>query len=208
LSRSDLIRNSFSASPKSHAVPQKSELRVAIAVGLRAQSRLPGTEFLDAETKRQKSPRKCANACRDQNPRREGPEIPAETPYLASYRKREVCKDWMVEVVGHKLATHHSNRSLKSESGTEFFDAETDGPDPPFSLAETDAETRTNSKKPAIRGTNARITRGVRYLKTGWWRHSGTNWRPTTQSSNQSPPPSRERKFAMQRRARKSRLIT
>jgi hypothetical protein len=69
---------------------------VAIAVGLRAQSRLPGTEFLDAETKRQKSPRKCANACRDQNPRREGPEIPAETPYLASYRKREVCKDWMV----------------------------------------------------------------------------------------------------------------
>src|SRR5258705_384751 len=43
---------------------------------------------------------------------------------------------------------------------------------------------------------------------TGWWRQSGTNWRPTTQSSNRSPPPSRERKFAMQRRARKSRLIT
>ena len=36
-------------------------------------------------------------------------------------------------------------------------------------LAETDAETRTNSKKPAVHGTNARITRGVRYLKTGWW---------------------------------------
>src|SRR5258706_15736066 len=40
---------------------------------------------------------------------------------------------------------------------------------PPFCLAETDAETRTNSKKPAVHGTNARITRGVRYLKTGWW---------------------------------------
>jgi hypothetical protein len=62
-----------------------------------------------------------------------------------------------------------SNRSLTSESGTEFFDAETEGPDPPFGLAETDAETRTSSKKPAVHGTNARITRGVRYLKTGWW---------------------------------------
>jgi hypothetical protein len=47
----------------------------------------------------------------------------------------------------------------------------------------------------------------VRFAKTGWWRHSGTNWRPTTQSSNQSLPPSRERKFAMQRRARKSWFI-
>jgi hypothetical protein len=114
----------------------------------------------------------------------------------------------MVAVVGHKLKTHHqsSNPSLTSVPGTEFFDAETDGPDPPFCLAETDTETMTNSKKPAVHTTNARITRGVRYLKTTWWRHSGTNWRPTTQSSNQSPPPSRERKFAMQRRARKSRL--
>jgi hypothetical protein len=97
LSRSDLIRNSFSASPKSQiTVPQKSELWVAIAVGLRAQSRLPGTEFLDAETKRQKSLLKCANAYRDLNPGTEWPEIPAETPYLASYRKRAVCGDWMV----------------------------------------------------------------------------------------------------------------
>jgi hypothetical protein len=68
--------------------------------------RLPGTEFLDAETGRQKSPLKCANAYRDQNPGSEWPEIPAETSYLASYRKRAVCKDWMVEAVGHKLVTH------------------------------------------------------------------------------------------------------
>jgi hypothetical protein len=71
------------------------------------QSRLPGTEFLDAETKRQKSPLKCANAYRDQNPGSEWPENPAETPYLVSYRKRAVCKDWMVEVVGLKLVAHH-----------------------------------------------------------------------------------------------------
>jgi hypothetical protein len=77
-------------------VPQESELRVAIAVGIRAQARLPGTEFLDAETERQKSPLKCANAYRDQNPGIEWPEIPAETPYLASYRKCAVCGDWMV----------------------------------------------------------------------------------------------------------------
>jgi hypothetical protein len=33
--------------------------------------------------------------------------MPAETPYLTSCRKRAVCGDWMVEVVGLKLATHH-----------------------------------------------------------------------------------------------------
>src|ERR1700682_6420984 len=75
-------------------------------VGLRAQARLPGTEFLDAETKRQKSPIKSANARRDQSPASVWPEIPAETPYSAAYRKRAVCEDWMVEVVGHKLKTH------------------------------------------------------------------------------------------------------
>ena len=44
---------------------------------------------------------------RDQSPRSKWPEIPAETPYLALWRKRAVCKDWMVEVVGLKLVTHH-----------------------------------------------------------------------------------------------------
>ena len=60
---------------------------------------------------------------------------------------------------------HHRTQPIRPSAdgivirGTEFFDAETEGPDPPFCLAETDAETRTNSKKPAVRGTNARITR-------------------------------------------------
>ena len=43
-----------------------------------------------------KPPLKCANVGRDQSPGIEWPEIPAETPYLASYRKRAVCEDWMV----------------------------------------------------------------------------------------------------------------
>jgi hypothetical protein len=42
--------------------------------------------------------------------------------------------------------------SLKSKSGTEFFDAETEGPNPPFSLAKTDAETSPNSKSPLFAG--------------------------------------------------------
>jgi hypothetical protein len=56
----------------------------------------PGTEILDAETGRQKPPIKCANAHGDQDPGIEWPEIPVETPYPASYRKRPVCGDWMV----------------------------------------------------------------------------------------------------------------
>ena len=84
---------------------QKSELRVAISVGLRDQPRLPGTEFLDAETKRQKSLLKCAHAYRDQNPESGWPEIPAETPFLALYRKRAVCKDWVVGAPGLEPGT-------------------------------------------------------------------------------------------------------
>jgi hypothetical protein len=74
-------------------------------------------------------PQKCANARRDENPGIERAKIPAETPYLASYRKPPVCADWMVGLEGTELPTPtpSSNRSLTSESGTEFFDAETDG---------------------------------------------------------------------------------
>jgi hypothetical protein len=74
----------------------KTRNTASIALGLRAQQRSPGTEFLEAETKRQKSSFNRANACRDQNPGNERPEIPAETPYLAPYRKPAVCGDWMV----------------------------------------------------------------------------------------------------------------
>jgi hypothetical protein len=73
------------------------------AVQLRAQPKQPG--ILDAETKCQKSSFKRANARKDENLRVEWPEIPAGTPYLAPYRKRAVCKGWLVS--GHKLVTHH-----------------------------------------------------------------------------------------------------
>src|SRR5258706_13899426 len=57
---------------------------------------VPGTEFWDAETGRQKSSRKSVNPCRDQSPGSKRPEIPAEAPYLASTREAVVCGDWMV----------------------------------------------------------------------------------------------------------------
>jgi hypothetical protein len=82
----------------------------APAMAARAQNLPPGTEFLDAETGRQKSPLKRANAHRDQNPRGEWPEIPAETPYLASYQKSAVCEDWMVvcAVICEPVSTRNS----------------------------------------------------------------------------------------------------
>jgi hypothetical protein len=68
----------------------------------------PGTEYSDAETGRQNSPVKRLSSCRDKNPGNGWPEIPPETPYLASSRNGAVCGDWVVEVVGLKLGTHHA----------------------------------------------------------------------------------------------------
>jgi hypothetical protein len=128
LRRSDSIRNNCSARLRcwGNGGP-KVGITGAVQSNFALKPRLPGTEFLDAETGRQKSPLKCANAYRDQNPGSEWPEIPAETSYLASYRKRAVCKDWMVEAVGHKLATHQPVIEPVSgaEPGTEICDAET-----------------------------------------------------------------------------------
>ena len=96
LRRSASNRNSCSAAKDLELQQRKRPIYGACAVGLHAQGWPPGTEFLDAETGRQKSPPKCVNARKDQNPGCEWPEIPAERPYLASYRKRAVCGDWMV----------------------------------------------------------------------------------------------------------------
>jgi hypothetical protein len=67
--------------------------------------RPPGTEFLGAKTGRLKSPLRRANAHRDQNLRNNWPKIPAEPPYLASYRKHAVCGDWMVGAPGLEPGT-------------------------------------------------------------------------------------------------------
>src|SRR6267154_6860460 len=82
-----IARNSYSAGSK---IPNCGSANPRIRA-LKAQP--PGTEFLDAETGRQKSPPNYANARRDPNPGNQWPKIPAETPYLASHRKRAVCGD-------------------------------------------------------------------------------------------------------------------
>jgi hypothetical protein len=71
-------------------------------------------------------------------PGSERSEIPAETLYLASYRKRAVCG----EGPNCQLPTQRSNPSPPLEPGTESFDAETGAQKPPLRLLETDTETR------------------------------------------------------------------
>src|SRR5258708_29621707 len=99
LRRSASIRNNCGTAQKLRSritAAQNIRITGAVRSNFALKTRSPGTEFLDAETGRQKSPPKCVNARRDQNPGCEWPEIPAERPYLASYRKRAVCGDWMV----------------------------------------------------------------------------------------------------------------
>ena len=151
LSRSDLIRNSFGASPKSQiAVPPKVGIAGAIAVGLRAQSRLPGTEFLDAETKRQKSPLKCANAYRYLNPGSEWPENPRGNALFSAVP--ETCSLQRLDGGGDRARTGDpppSHRtSLRPTPGTEISNAETGRRKPVHHLAETESETRRERESP------------------------------------------------------------
>src|SRR6266404_7548156 len=88
--------------PKIPELPRRKTRNYGCKCGrISCRSRPPGTEFLDAETGRQKPPPKRMSVHRDQSPRSKWPETPAETPYLALWRKRAVCKDWL------KLVTHH-----------------------------------------------------------------------------------------------------
>src|SRR5258705_13575534 len=72
---------------------QKSELRVAVRSNFVAPSPAAGNGIFGCRDRAPKSRLKCANVGRDQNPRSEWPEIPAETPYWESYRKRAVCDE-------------------------------------------------------------------------------------------------------------------
>ena len=73
--------------------------------------------------------------------------------------------------------THSPNRS-PFERGTEIFDGETGLQNLPFLSPETDTETTRSGRKPALRGKNAKTPKEVRYLKTGWWAHQGSNLGP------------------------------
>jgi hypothetical protein len=69
-------------------------IMAASVAGFRAPTRPPGTEFLDAETRRQKSPPKWVSAHRDKNPGNEWPEIPAET---TARLRPSLTRCWIIE---------------------------------------------------------------------------------------------------------------
>ena len=87
--RSDSIRNNCSARPRSR-IPGAKRGRTS------RSSPTAGNGIFRCGDRAPKPPLKCANVGRDQSPGIEWPKIPAETPYLASYRKRVVCKGWVV----------------------------------------------------------------------------------------------------------------
>jgi hypothetical protein len=58
---------------------------------------------------------------------------------------------------------------------------------------------KTEDKKPRQWRAFLDGLRKVRKQQTGWWRQKGSNWLPTTQSSNQSRISSQEREFSIQR---------
>src|SRR5258706_498357 len=64
------------------------ELRQRKTPNTRAQSPAAGNGIFGCRDRAPKQSPNCANTWRDQNPRDEWPKIPAETPYLASHRKR------------------------------------------------------------------------------------------------------------------------
>jgi hypothetical protein len=158
---------------------QRTRNTASTALGLRAQSRPPGTEFLDAETGRQKWSFKRANARRDQNPRIEWPEIPAEPPHLASSQKRSVCKDWVVELAGLKLGstTQSSNRSPPCAGNGNFLRRNR-----PAEAGSSPSRDRfrgaPEARKPQSPRTNCEIACEGLTPKTGWWAHQGSNLGP------------------------------
>ena len=115
--RSDSIRNNLPRRPKIPELPRRKTRNYGCKCGrMSCPTRPPGTEFLDAETRRQKSPPKWVSAHRDKNPGNEWPEIPAETPYLALCRKRAVCKDWMVvSAVRYETRLQRQNRDNREK---------------------------------------------------------------------------------------------
>jgi hypothetical protein len=106
-------------------VTQISKFRVQCGPTSRSTT-AAGNGIFGCRDRAQKSPPKRVSTHRDKNLGNEWPKIPVETPYLASCRKRAVCVDWMVEVVGHKLETHHPVMELVSaaEPVTEGSDVE------------------------------------------------------------------------------------
>jgi hypothetical protein len=112
---------------------------------------------LDAETGGLKSALEIADVRRDGKSGDDTGEIPAETASLESPTKCAVWEDWMVEAVGHKLATHQPviEPVSAAEPGTEIFDAETGAQKPTYHWQRLIQRREGNAKSPHSGAINA-----------------------------------------------------
>src|SRR5258705_3262440 len=163
------------------------------AVQLRAQSPAVGNGIFGCRDRAPKIITKCPNACRDQRPRSKWPEIPAEAPYLASTRERVARGDWVVEAVGHKLATHHPviETGLRRRAGNGNLRCRDGHAKAGLSPSGDQSRDAQECKKPPFQRNKCEKACGSLSPTTGWWRWYGSNWLPPAQSYRTAPlPPS------------------
>jgi hypothetical protein len=152
---SDLIRIASAPRPKvSNYGSAKIRNTASPALGLRAQPRPPGTEFLDAETKPEMviQPRECL-------------QRPKSGKWETENPRRNALFDVVPETRG-RPTTQSSNRSPPAP-GTEISSPETGRQKPAQQLAETNSETHRKRESPDSRARTARLLEKVQTLRLG-----------------------------------------
>jgi hypothetical protein len=91
--------------------------------------------------------------------------------------RSSIPEDWVVEVVGLELETHHAViEPVSACAGNGNFRCRDGGSKIRlFPRRETDTETTRSGQKPPFGAENAKTPTQVRYLETGWWAHQGSN---------------------------------
>ena len=107
-------------------------------------------------------------------------EMPTETTPFESARKSAVWKDWMVELVGLELVTHHPviEPSLRQSRERKFLMQRQAGKNGLFTPQRPVQRLASYTKSPHSSALNAIRASEVRALKTGWWAHQGSNLGP------------------------------
>ena len=97
-------------------------------------------------------------------------KIPTETARLESSWKSAVRKKWMVETEGTELPTPHPVIEPVSDNRVRngIFRCRDGGAKTAFSSCGDRYRDERRLEQPTFRGTNARVSGGVRYLWTGW----------------------------------------
>src|SRR6266436_38315 len=118
-------------------------------------------------------------------------KIPTETAPLEPAERSAVWKDWMVEAVGHKLATHHPviETGLPRRAGNGNLRCRDGHAKAGLSPSGDQSRDAQECKKPAFRRNKCEKACGNLSPTTGWWRWYGSNWLPPTQSYRTAPLP-------------------